>query len=123
MKAFCPDCNKEQNYNVRCKNEKLLGYPMVIVNCDICNEKLYINEIIEANVKSFNNYMNGRRQGKMRYKYIIPEKFNTFLEGLTIVQIKAYEYEYSKSKKQAEECLYLIKKHEDNRDRLGKQEI
>ena len=56
MKAFCPECNQEQGYNIIFKNENLLGYPIQVVNCSVCNEKLYVNEIIEANVKSFNKF-------------------------------------------------------------------
>lgn len=57
MKAYCDKCNKNQKYSITTKKTRLLKYMFKIARCDVCNEKIYIDEIIEENLKEFDDCM------------------------------------------------------------------
>lgn len=91
MKAYCTECNQEQDYSILERNEKLFGYKILIVNCNVCNERLYIDEIVDANVKSFSNYMDSLEK---------VQKTKISYGELKLFKANGIEFQYAKLKEE-----------------------
>lgn len=64
MKAYCMKCEKEQQSEIVIMNKssgtinKILKYPLKMMFCKVCGDRIYTSEIIDENLEAFNKAYN-----------------------------------------------------------------